>query len=55
MDSKFCMDCGKPLSESKGPLETTIMNICPKCGTIAHEGDDFCSECGTKLNDWFFS
>lgn len=37
-DSKFCMNCGTPLS-----------NKCPNCGKELAPGSKFCSECGQKL------
>ena len=44
------------ISHNNTPQKTTSQvheqNIlkCPNCGTVYNEGDNFCEECGTKLN-----
>lgn len=48
IDSENCINCGISF-ESFDNLGSSIMDICPNCGAIAHEGDLFCAECGTKL------
>jgi membrane protease subunit (stomatin/prohibitin family) len=37
--SRFCSDCGKPLTDNK----------CPKCSAETAHGDRFCGSCGQKL------
>lgn len=48
IDSENCINCGISF-ESFDNLGHSIMDICPNCGAIAHDGDLFCAECGTKL------
>jgi len=46
-DYEFCPECGNSLREK--PTESSITKIC-ECGQdLSDEGDDFCSNCGTKI------
>jgi len=40
--SRFCMDCGKPMSVS-APVS------CPRCARTVDEGMPFCGHCGTRV------
>ena len=44
-NSKFCMKCGKPISEEPKA------NICPKCGAELQENAAFCMKCGAKIGE----
>jgi membrane protease subunit (stomatin/prohibitin family) len=41
LGSKFCNNCGKPLSPAK--------KTCPKCGQQSDPNIKFCGNCGNKL------
>jgi len=49
LDSRFCVECGYHFTDFEDKSKDDGEHICPKCGTVALEGDLFCSECGTKL------
>jgi pSer/pThr/pTyr-binding forkhead associated (FHA) protein len=50
-DSRFCMDCGKPISSSAARAahgaDTVI--LCPKCGRNVAPGSPFCGKCGARV------
>ncbi|MCJ7630908.1 SPFH domain-containing protein [Candidatus Bathyarchaeota archaeon] len=50
-DSKFCPNCGTPLTSPKTPQspQPPLTKTCPKCGQNVSAAASFCPECGQKL------
>lgn len=50
-ESKFCMECGKPLEEKNNEtIEDTQSTVnCPYCNAKITPEDKFCTECGKKI------
>jgi len=57
LENKYCPKCGdkqkavkiKEEKHEDEPEESPVDRVCAKCGKIALEDEDFCTNCGTKI------